>query len=202
MASEIAQKGLTSLLVLFSWASREGSSALSSFADGPNYLFPIFSLLKLRQSDRPNPDKKRLLHVLFTMIGDCADSRDRIFAALSIARDELVGLNQPDYRLSTEQVYTKLAKTWIASKNNLDIFSCCDPRWWPDSSSRLPSWVPDWRFDLPITLIAGSFETSLRIFNASLHSSVDCHFSKSGESEILSLSGFQVDTIDKLGDPI
>ena len=72
----------------------------------------------------------------------------------------------------------------------------------PDSSTRLPSWVPDWRFNILWTLIQQSFVSTLRIFNASLSSSVDYDFSNNGESEILSLSGFQLSTIDALGDSI
>lgn len=62
---------------------------------------------------------------------------------------EIVGI--PDYEMSVEQVYTRLAVNFIRYHQSLDIicfsamFTKTDTRGALTVERRLPSWVPDWR---------------------------------------------------------
>ena len=115
-----------------------------------------------------------------------------------MASDDIVDINQPDYGLTLEQVYLRLAKTWITSQDKLDILSCCKLSGRSKLLTELPSWVPDWRFSRPSSTIRTSFETCARTFNASLDSLAGYEFSQNGESEILVLNGFRAGVIEEM----
>jgi Heterokaryon incompatibility protein (HET) len=202
MAAELALKGLISLMILWEMATSKEMHASPFAADGGYYLHKIVSLLELCPPSGLDPDARRLLFLLHSLVGNCTDPRDRIFAILSLASDEFVDLNKPDYGLRFEQVYLRLSKTWITSQNDLDVLSCCRLLVDVDFSIRLPSWVPDWRFYPSDSLLRESFKTGSRTFHANLSSSVDYEFSESGESDILLLGGCRVGVIDQLGDEL
>jgi hypothetical protein len=68
---------------------------------------------------------------------------DRIYALLGMANDtELLGIH-PDYSESTscEWVCTGAARAML-SAGHIDVLSLSQNR---DRTSKLPSWVPDWR---------------------------------------------------------
>jgi hypothetical protein len=72
----------------------------------------------------------------------CRDRRDRIFAVLTLLdkNDQELGI-QPDYTLSTEEVYTQVAHQYLKTKHSLALLETCE------LSSKcldIPSWVPDW----------------------------------------------------------
>lgn len=68
----------------------------------------------------------------------CADDKDKIYAVLSLANDG--GDIEPDYSLSTIEVYRQLAINSM-NCNRLDFLSDCEL-----GSRKLngPSWIPDW----------------------------------------------------------
>ncbi|KAG6364513.1 hypothetical protein INS49_006114 [Diaporthe citri] len=68
----------------------------------------------------------------------CVDDRDKVYAVLSLAKDG--GEIEPDYSLSTIEVYGQLAILSM-NRNQLRFLSSCE------LGSRMlngPSWIPDW----------------------------------------------------------
>ena len=49
------------------------------------------------------------------------DPRDKVFGLLGLAADKIVPLNPPDYKISTAEVYTRLAQTYIETYPNLSM---------------------------------------------------------------------------------
>ena len=81
-----------------------------------------------------------LAHLLTrTLILNCTDPRDKVYALLGLAgnRDKLNIV--PDYFLSLEQVYTDTMWRMIQISGRLDLL-CFNA----NSHNPLPSWVPDW----------------------------------------------------------
>jgi hypothetical protein len=117
-------------------------------------------------------DPRTLLSVLLaTASSECSDLRDKIFGVLSLAEEEELSdhpLLEPNYHLSTAEVYKRLAVWHGCFKNNLDFLACGGIR---DVSALpelrgLPSCVPDWtritnpysfvRYPLQIPFCAGT----------------------------------------------
>lgn len=69
-----------------------------------------------------------------------SDPRDKVFALCGLTRPLDF---EPDYNLTTQEVFTKLAVSFLENETTLDILSV--PK--PSETNRLkglPSWVPDW----------------------------------------------------------
>lgn len=71
--------------------------------------------------------------------------RDKIYGLLGLS-SELANIVSVDYAMPTEQIYERLLVSHLTSSRTLDILSHARP----DSKQRsaLPSFVPDWSFDL------------------------------------------------------
>jgi hypothetical protein len=128
----------------------------------------------------------------------CTDPRDKLFAVIGLTNDPLAKLNQPDYELSVSQVYQRFVRTWIGERKNLKILSHSQR----DEKGRklpgLPSWAPDWDHPTFNLLIPDHKDTSSPNFTASLQSSVEV-FNANGAPDCLTLAGFLLDTVVKLG---
>jgi hypothetical protein len=83
---------------------------------------------------------------------EAGDPRDKIYAfhGLSCQQSLERGDIRPDYTISTEELYVRVARATLEASNDLDPLSI--PR--IPSSLSLPSWVPDWRH-------SGSYHFSL-----------------------------------------
>ena len=93
-------------------------------------LMGVDKLLQRRYcKDFPNSpfyQRANLLELVNDFEGSqCSDPRDKIFELLGIADDENAKLNPPGYQMSVEQVNERLIRTWIVSKDNLDVLNCC-----------------------------------------------------------------------------
>lgn len=75
----------------------------------------------------------------------CADPRDRVFAVLSMCREDEMGGNiKVDYSKTVEQVYRDFTLKQIMHMHSLEILSSCALNS-EGGLGQLPSWVPDWR---------------------------------------------------------
>lgn len=70
---------------------------------------------------------------------EATDSRDKVYAFLSLAKD----LNTiiPDYNALPQDVHTDLVRRYVEKDGNIEII-CTHHR--GRNSLTLPSWVPDW----------------------------------------------------------
>ncbi|GIZ41560.1 hypothetical protein CKM354_000486000 [Cercospora kikuchii] len=116
---------------------------VGGIADEEHMLLSLPLLLS-----RPTPQPMEVLK-LFNHLG-CSEPRDRIFALVSLCSGQTV-----DYNRSCEEVYTEFAAEvamdetlykweqllWLAA------YQASSPLRKPETE--LPSWVPDWRLELP-----------------------------------------------------
>ena len=79
----------------------------------------------------------------------CTDPRDKVYAMLGIATDDMAGLNAPDYSLSMLEVLERLFVTWTESRKTLDIVTYRPQRTRP---TWRPSFVSSQAIKLPLLL--------------------------------------------------
>jgi hypothetical protein len=116
------------------------------------------------------------------------DPRDRIFAMLGlISGPDSLGLH-PDYMLSKEEVYKIIAIRSLSTTGAFSILSFGGGL--GNSALNIPSWVPSW---IP------NRETKLMLarYNAAVDTEPD--ISVSNDSKILTITGFEIDTMQQVG---
>lgn len=118
---------------------------------------------------------------------EVTDARDKVYGVLGLAIGDDVGIVEPDYTDSFEEVFYALAIGYIQRKENLDIFSYLVGK----RSSRLPSFVPDWLSQPDFTNYNSRVEF-LHGFSASGDAIAKFDEVATGK---LSLRGIRVDTI-------
>lgn len=131
----------TALSVKVTAALLAQKTTMPSRCDGLSDSFPsrLVQILNVFEETRHRP---LLELVRDTRRSKCADDRDRIYAVLSLASD--VGDIEPDYSLSTIEVYRQLAIN-LMNRNQLKFLSYCE------LGSRMlngPSWIPDWTTEI------------------------------------------------------
>jgi hypothetical protein len=95
-------------------------------------------------------EEKRLLRDVFWILDEsrelqATDSRDKIFAILSLVDEFGSILGVVDYSKSTTEVFTSVVKNHISLSKSLHILSqVAGVAWDPDEENGRPSWVPDW----------------------------------------------------------
>lgn len=127
-----------------------------------------------------------------TQLCSCTDPRDRIFALLPMASDAMTLDVEINYFKEPAEVYKQLAIGGLLRKKDLSYlaFAALPPR----TAGISPSWVPDWTFDqdvLPRSSLYGlNFRAGLR---------QDLTLSISESAGILSLDGYVIDTLQRVG---
>lgn len=136
---------------------------------------------------------------------NATDPRDKLYGILGLAdeRDD-PGL-QPDYTLSVEEVYTRLAKTIITRTQSLDCLGSAGL----ERNHKVPSWVPDWtvqhdRTPQPFYQIEqswnrdGTIEEQSNLFNASGDVVPEINFEA---KNYLIARGFSFDKVENVSMP-
>ncbi|KAH7084020.1 heterokaryon incompatibility protein-domain-containing protein [Paraphoma chrysanthemicola] len=74
--------------------------------------------------------------------GVCQDPRDKIFAVLELLQksDRNLGI-EPDYSLTTELLYAKVARRFMTQNRSLKLLDSCTLAY---RTLNIPSWIPDW----------------------------------------------------------
>ncbi|KAI1465519.1 HET-domain-containing protein [Daldinia caldariorum] len=146
--------------------------------------------------------RRSLLSVLFRYrILDATDPRDKIFGLNALIRSELSGTRalQPNYNVSTAELYTAVAKEILENSSDLNLLSV--PRRLSGvGPCNLPSWVPDWtntRLTAPLGLANYSDINELN-FSASGCSKPDIVLD--ADSNLLGVQGHCVDRIAAVGE--
>ena len=119
------------------------------------------ALLVLQSCNASDPDKlgQRLAHVAttikykesggpYTLTNllpitrhlQCSDPRDKVYAILNFASDESSDI-QPDYSMSTSEVFRTVVEHSLSKFKSLKVLSECSLR---ERKLSMPTWVPDW----------------------------------------------------------
>ena len=132
-------------------------------------------------------------------VGDekrCKLSGDKIFAIIGLTTDaKELGIDF-DYNpvSSVTPLYTSVAKATIES-GQVDLLSLAQCRE-SQSEGELPSWVPNWR--APMHILAGQFlwNTPFNSCGSFTHRQATSKQSSADDVKLLSLNGWQVDTVE------
>jgi hypothetical protein len=141
------------------------------------------------ESGKPLHNFVEVLH--WARVHRSTDPRDYIYALLSHSSASLDGklIVQPNYRITTEEAYTKLAVNVIKRTNSLHILAFVDHH--EEVGMVLPSWVPDWHalnLVAPLrcpTKAASEMDSSFSIVESEKGMALKCH-------------GFLIDTIQAM----
>lgn len=74
---------------------------------------------------------------------DCSDQRDRVFAALGLADENVQRSIRTDYSKSVLEIYLEVAKEIICTSTSLHVIRFAGLG--NSTEQNWPSWVPDWR---------------------------------------------------------
>lgn len=120
---------------------------------------------------------------------EATDHKDKVYGILGLLDTASLSSINPDYSLSVQQVYTEFIRAIVLGTKRLEhiLFGGLACKGWP-------SWVPDWRQPF----LRRHFRY-LRARQASLSSAGNVGFSSRGAVEILTCSGFKVDTVQTVG---
>jgi hypothetical protein len=115
------------------------SVALPGASHGMNAVLRLLMINLRRDSDGECALFDMVCKMRFLLVGD---PRDKIYAALSLAKDRHDYLT-PGYELSVEEVYRAYAEAFVVAGRGLDVIQHAGDT---EGVSRfsLPSWVPDW----------------------------------------------------------
>lgn len=119
------------------------------------------------------------------------DARDYVYSLLGhpSAKIEDIPLIEPRYTISTEEVYTNLAKNVIQRTNSLHILAFVDH----DENEHLldlPSWVPDWHaLNLVAPIRYGTFSAAKEFDTVNIRSAATPEMTR------LEVQGYLIDSI-------
>jgi hypothetical protein len=152
--------------------------------DITNNRFAAIEVLRLHHH-RGSGTQSSLLDLLLSFRDrQCADQRDKVYALLDIANDNL-GL-VPDYSLSVQEVYLRTTKR-LLSIGSLDVLKACSAT--GPYSKLLPTWVSDW--SARSSSISPSYEWNL--VTEEEPGTASCSFL---DQDVLGIEGNIFDTID------
>jgi hypothetical protein len=144
----------------------------------------------------------RVLGFLFvTMTTEATDPRDRIYALEALCNDfhEVVGTI--DYSISWQQLYTRIAKSFIR-KYGVNVLSFCGPLAQRHKTG-LPSWAPDWsqRTNTPLNPARPLDPARTSFFYAASGSASQLFDDNTFASTDFVVEGVVVSTIKEVADP-
>ena len=156
---------------------------------GPDYFLTIGIFAGIAAETISMSEVVQLI-ILFQH-AECYDNRDKVFAVLGIAEDEMKALNAPDYELTWAQVRERLVETWLMPRKNLDILSC------RSAFRQFPTWAPNWGHAMHYPLIG---LPPYQYYSAGLPSELKYKFSTDAKGyRVLQISGVLIGTIVKVG---
>lgn len=83
-------------------------------------------------------------HVLqATAAFEATDLRDKIYESLGIVQDQKSLELEPDYEISTSELYTKVTRQVLFKEHSLQLLEAAGLGW-PRSLTQLSSWCPDY----------------------------------------------------------
>ena len=117
-----------------------------------------------------------------------SDPRDKIYSLASIAGDPIPLPYPPNYKINVAHLYRDFAAHTITTTKCLEILASCI---YGSSSFDIPSWVPDWTQNEPLTVdLQGPTEP----YNASKHLYTDNAIAV--QDRLLCVQGVIADTIE------
>lgn len=160
----------------------------------------VFALIALREKQQKarSPGLELFDCIKWTEEFEATDPRDKIYGLLAMAMDSQTLIPSPNYQLSLEDIEVRLTRAFLTTKKNLDLI-CLRSATRADSV-RLPSWVPGW-FDLNESIYSSITRTTTsdkRVYAATGDSHARIK-DLQGNLHVLSVEGFEIDTIDGLG---
>jgi hypothetical protein len=164
-----------------------------SLSENPRALITIHHSIQciaesrviLRRDDGRQGSSDQLLHQLWsTRSRKSEDPRDKVFSLLGLVNATSIN---PDYSLTTLQVYTEVVKLQLKSAHALTFLYNFEPGR-PD----FPSWVPDWS---KCTSLAG-LRDSYNLFNTW---SMETSAFTIDNDQVLAVDGIAVDAVSWLG---
>lgn len=156
------------------WSSFSSALIYLVENDLPMYLDPVCaaacdSVAGIERMRRRTMQDSLFDVTLYNSYGGCTDSRDKLFAMMSMAkgRDAYDWEVSLDYTLTAEELYKRFAIWEIIRNRTLRVLSCAsitskDPELMPS----LPTWIPDWTRISNRHLLIRANETS--IFSAGM----------------------------------
>ena len=179
------------------WRGSIGGQNYQLFMAELSAITGILRLFRIRHALKHDQKRLSLWELLtlkrFGMLS--TDDRDFVYALMGIADDTVAKHLYPDYTKNVADVYTEVAKWFLAEGTLRTLWLCAHPR----RISGLPSWVPDWssvwQTDRRYLSEDAGYGSGGRIFSASGQSRPDVSFSSRNCRMILHLEGFSFDTV-------
>ncbi|KAJ4354369.1 uncharacterized protein N0V89_006104 [Didymosphaeria variabile] len=179
------------------WRGNIGSQNYRQLMAEINGMSGILRLFRIRQALMQDHKRLPLWELLtlkrFGMLS--TDNRDFIYALTGIAEDAGAKYLYPDYTKEVAQVYTEVAKCFLAEGRLRTLWLCSHPR----RLAGLPSWVPDWssiwQSDRRYFSGDSGYGSGSAIFSASGSSTPDVSFSSRNGHMVLHLEGYRLDTV-------
>ncbi|KAK4454267.1 heterokaryon incompatibility protein-domain-containing protein [Podospora aff. communis PSN243] len=130
---------------------------------------------------------------------EATDPRDKIYSLLPLVKIGDFGLPiEPDYEVSTPELFVHTARTIIETSGSLDILATAGTL--QSDSGDLPSWCPDWSGTSKFYPERISQIRSLQWYNATHSMSPQILFSAE-DPRHLRVEGVEIDRIASLGNP-
>ena len=165
----------------------DGSQDLWVLVDTANMILRVRS--SLHDSDRRPADT--LLHLIaYLSWSSCADTRDKVFALLTMTSDPLVERNPADYSLSTVEVGIRLTLTHVDETHSLHVLRFC-------GRGNSPSWTIDLNTMAVMLPAKGSGSYTSYHTASALHAKVVVD-STTSILETVQVAGIRLDTIHEI----
>jgi hypothetical protein len=175
-------------------------STVAAFAALTHCFRAPVTILLLRSNLRNegDPSSNNILPIVTLLRGhDSKDPRDKIYGKIALAAAEASRLSLlSDYHQGTEDLYTKLALSFILNTRELKVFMCILPR---PHVLHLPSWVPDWTIPIDLDRDLLAWHTRMRysgIYKTHRLKPADCVVGRNITS--LKIAGIIVDSVKQI----